>query len=321
MNNDYSVLRDPKNFNKVLEKDNKIISSTGDIYNIINNIPRFVEKSNYSDDFGFQWKKFYKTQLDSHTGLSITEDRLKRCLGKPLKDLNEKFILEAGSGAGRFTEILLKYGGIVHSFDYSMAVEANAKNNSGNDKLTLIQADIRNIPFEKETYDYVICLGVLQHTPDPNESIRSLWDMLKPGGKLVIDHYKFSWKTFLPPPIGQALGLYRRIILNLPKSSRFKIVKKLVDFWFPFHWRFRKNYLITRLLRRLSPVIFHYEDLSLKDKEMYYEWSLLDTHDSTTDYFRHMKNSKQIKNILKSLGAKEIVINEAGNGIEASCIK
>ena len=100
----------------------------------------------------------------------------------------EKFILEAGSGAGRFTEILLKYGGIVHSFDYSMAVEANAKNNSGNDKLTLIQADIRNIPFEKETYDYVICLGVLQHTPDPNESIRSLWDMLKPGGKLVIDH-------------------------------------------------------------------------------------------------------------------------------------
>ena len=56
MNNDYSVLRDPKNFNKVLEKDNKIISSAGDIYNIINNIPRFVEKSNYSDDFGFQWK-------------------------------------------------------------------------------------------------------------------------------------------------------------------------------------------------------------------------------------------------------------------------
>ncbi len=321
MNNDYSVLRDPINFNKVLEKDDKIISSTGDIYNIINKIPRFVEKSNYSDDFGFQWKKFYKTQLDSHTGLSITEDRLKRCLDKPLKDLNEKFILEAGSGAGRFTEILLKYGGIVHSFDYSMAVEANAKNNSDNDKLTLIQADIRNIPFEKKTYDYVICLGVLQHTPDPVESIKSLWDMLKPGGKLVIDHYKFSWKTFLPPPIGQALGLYRKIILNLPKSSRFKVVKKLVDFWFPLHWKFRKNYLITRLLRRLSPVIFHYEDLSLKDKEMYYEWSLLDTHDSTTDYFRHMKNSKQIKNILKSLGAKEIAINEAGNGIEASCVK
>ena len=62
MNNDYSVLRDPKNFNKVQEKDNKIISSDGDIYNIINKIPRFVEKSNYSDDFGFQWKKFYKTQ-------------------------------------------------------------------------------------------------------------------------------------------------------------------------------------------------------------------------------------------------------------------
>ena len=84
---------------------------------------------------------------------------------------------------------------------------------------------------------------------------------------------------------------------------------------------FRKNYLITRLLRRLSPVIFHYEDLSLKDKEMYYEWSLLDTHDSTTDYFRHLKNINQIRNILKSLNAKEICVKEDGNGIEAFCFK
>ena len=321
MNNDYSVLRDPENFNNIELNDNKIISNSGVKYDIVDKIPRFVEKSNYSDDFGFQWKKFFKTQLDSHTGLTISEDRLKRCLNKPLKNLKDKLILEAGSGAGRFTEILLKYGAQVHSFDYSQAVDANAINNSKNDNLTLVQADIRKIPFEKNKYDFVICLGVLQHTPNTEESIKSLWKMVKPGGQLVIDHYKFSWKTFLPPPIGQALGIYRRIILFLPRSLRFKTVKKLVDFWFPIHWKFRNNYIITRILRRLSPVIFHYKYLSLKDKNMYYDWSLLDTHDSTTDYFRHLKTTKQINNILVALGAEQIYVREDGNGIEAVCFK
>ena len=209
-------------------------------------------------------------------------------------------------------EGLLKY--------YSTAVEANALNNN-NDNFILVQADIRKIPFQKNFYDFVICLGVLQHTPDPEESIRSLWKMLKPGGKLVIDHYLFKWRIFLPPPFGQALGIYRRLILFMPKKLRYQIVKKLVDFWFPFHWKFRNNKLITRVLRRLSPVIFHYENIKLKDKDMYYQWSLLDTHDSTTDDYKHLKKPEQIKKYLESLGAIDIKIIEDGNGIEANCIK
>ena len=186
MNNDFSVLRDPDNFESTELNLNKIISKSGKEYEIIDRIPRFVDRSNYSDDFGFQWKKFFKTQLDSYSGLTITEDRLKRCLGEPFQALENKLILEAGSGAGRFTEILLKFDANVHSFDYSSAVDANAMNNGSKERLTLVQADIRKIPFEKGKYDFVVCLGVLQHTPNPEESIKSLWDMLKPGGKLII---------------------------------------------------------------------------------------------------------------------------------------
>ena len=148
MNNDYKVLRDPENFETISVSEKKILSKSGKEYEIIDNIPRFVQKSNYTDDFGFQWKKFFKTQLDSYTGLAITEDRLKRCVNEPLENLKEKLILEAGSGAGRFTEILLKHGSIVHSFDFSLAVDANARNNSKNHNLTLVQADIRKIQLE-----------------------------------------------------------------------------------------------------------------------------------------------------------------------------
>ena len=184
-----------------------------------------------------------------------------------------------------------------------------------------MQADIRFIPFPQKYYDYVFCLGVLQHTPNTEESINNLWKMLKLGGKLYIDHYLFKWRTVLPPPFGQALNLYRFFILLLPQKKRYKVVRRLVNFWFPVHWRFRKNILMQKVLRRVSPVIFHYGQIKLKNKKMYYEWSLLDTHDSTTDKFKNLITKKKLLNIFTKLKAKNIKISYGGNGIELSCEK
>jgi len=135
---------------------------------------------------------------------------------------------EAGArgrvGRRALHEVLLKHGATVDSFDYSAAVEANAANNGGHPKLTLVQADIRRIPFPRESYDLVVCLGVLQHTPDPEESIRRLWEMVKPGGALVIDHYRRKIRNYLPPPIGVAGMVYRWRILRLPADRQFAVV-------------------------------------------------------------------------------------------------
>ena len=97
------------------------------LYPIVKGIPRFVKNKNYAEAFGFQWNKFYATQLDSKSGTTNSEDRLSRVLGFPLKQLSKMRVLEAGSGAGRFTEILLKYGALLDSFDFSNACEANKK--------------------------------------------------------------------------------------------------------------------------------------------------------------------------------------------------
>ena len=104
---------------KISINGNFFLRSYKNKYPIINEIPRFVELKNYANDFGFQWKKFRKTQLDSFSGLTISEERLKRVLNMPLKDLKNKKVLEAGCGSGRFSEILLKYGAVLTSFDFS----------------------------------------------------------------------------------------------------------------------------------------------------------------------------------------------------------
>lgn len=321
MNIDLSVLRDPKSGGRLTREGSRLVAADGVSYPIVDSIPRLVASANYSDDFGVQWNLFRKTQLDSHTGLDISRSRLERCFRGELGSIAGKLVLEAGSGAGRFTEVLLGAGAIVHSLDYSSAVSANASNNGASDRLTLVQADIREIPFAKGSYDYVVCLGVLQHTPSPEESMASLWSMLKPGGRLVIDHYRYRLRFRLPTPFGDAASLYRWAILRLPRRYRFRAVKRITDFWFPVHWAFRDSLLAQRLIRRVSPVRFYYPALRLADREMYYEFSLLDTHDSTTDVYKHLRSEDQIRATLRGLGAEDVTVSVGGNGVEASCRK
>lgn len=49
----------------------------------------------------------------------------------PLEDLNRKAILERGSGAGRFSELLIDNCELLVSMDLSEAVDANLKNCTG----------------------------------------------------------------------------------------------------------------------------------------------------------------------------------------------
>lgn len=304
----------------VLEAD-AWVAADGTRYPIVDGVPRFVPADNYAEAFGEQWVRFPKTQLDSATGIPLSAVRLERCLRQPLSSLAGQLVLEAGSGAGRFTELLLAHGATVDSFDYSGAVAANAANNGAHPALCLAQADVRAMPFPEATYDLVLCLGVVQHTPDPEETIRALWSRVRPGGRLVIDHYRAKVRNFLPPPFGVAGMAYRWYFLRLPRERRFEAVKRVVDRWFPLVWRHRDSKAIQFVLSRLNPIVNYYPHFGLRDREMYYEWMLLDTHDAMTDVFKHRRTRGQIRRLLASLGAEEIEVTHGGNGVEASCRK
>lgn len=78
-------------------------------------------------------------------------------------------------GAGCFTELLVNAKAHVHSFDLSIAVEVNKSNIGNQTNYNVCQANIYEIPYPDEAFDIVICIGVLQHTPNPEKSIESLW--------------------------------------------------------------------------------------------------------------------------------------------------
>src|SRR5437868_4174615 len=187
---------------------------------------RIVKEKNYTDNFGFQWNRFAATQIDNATRLDLSQKRFFTTTGWDKEDLTGKNILEVGSGAGRFTQIVLDYTKAnLYSVDYSNAVTANFKNNGPNPRLHLFQASIYEMPFKPGQFDKVFCFGVLQHTPDFETSIKILADMVKPGGEVVVDFYPIKgWWTKL-----QAKYILRPFTKNMDHQKLYKKIERNID--------------------------------------------------------------------------------------------
>lgn len=297
---------------KPLAREEALVCPEGETFPLVAGIPRFVPRTNYADAFGAQWKRYKLTQLDSFTRLPITADRARRCLGEELwHNLSSKQVLECGCGAGRFTEILLERGSRVTSIDLSEAVDANQDNFPQNEQHRVAQADIGRLPFASQQFDVVLCLGVIQHTPNPEETIANLYEHVKPGGYLVIDHYThaLSWYT-------KAAPLFRRVFRRLSASKGMRWSERLVSVLLPIHKATRRVMLARVILSRVSPVLSYYHVYPDLGDELQREWALLDTHDSLTDWYRHVRSRRQIEATFNRLGLTNIGCKYGGIGVE-----
>jgi len=273
--------------------------------------------SGYADAFGLQWKTYRKTQLDSYTKTTLSLDRARRCAGEECWNLlhrgNGTQVLEIGCGAGRFTEVLLSTGARVTSVDLSAAVDANQQNFPQSDHHRILQADVRCLPFLPGQYDVVFCLGVIQHTPSPDVTLRMLLEQVRPGGWLVVDHYTYTLSQFT-----KSAALFRMVLTRVPPELGLAWSHRLVDVFLPLHRAVRAYPVLQAILSRISPVLSFYGSLPLSD-DLQREWSLLDTHDSLTDRYKHHRTRGQIVRVLGGLGATDIWCEYGGNGVEARC--
>jgi SAM-dependent methyltransferase len=195
---------------------------------IVRSIPRFVPFESYASSFGFQWNRFSRLQVDSAMHNDLSRDRFYATTGWPTSLAGQR-ILEAGCGSGRFTELALKTGANVFSFDLSSAVEAAWRNNENEPKLTIFQASIYEIPMRKGSFDKIFCMGVLQHCPDPAGAFRSLLPFLRPGGEIVVDVYEkpngFPPLKYLARPFVRPLGtegIYHLLSWTIPAAFELK---------------------------------------------------------------------------------------------------
>src|ERR1700739_1667684 len=216
----------------------------------INGAYRIVQDNNYTENFGYQWNKFVTSQVDKFNNLSLSSVRFFAETNWDKEDLTGKNILEVGSGAGRFSQIVLdKTNGNLFSVDYSNAVEANFKNNGPNERLKLYQASIYELPFGKAQFDKVFCFGVLQHTPDFEKSVKSLIDMAKNGSEVVVDFYAIAgWWTKL-----HAKYIFRPITKKMSHEKLYKAIDKNID-WLIKTYRFFSKIGAGKFVNRFLPI-------------------------------------------------------------------
>ncbi|MDX1463514.1 MAG: methyltransferase domain-containing protein [Marinirhabdus sp.] len=55
-----------------------------------------------------------------------------------------------------------------------------------NSPIADVKADICDLPFEDNTYDFIICNHVLEHIPDDTKAMRELYRVLAPGGTAIL---------------------------------------------------------------------------------------------------------------------------------------
>ncbi len=279
-------------------------------YPIVRGIPRFVGDGNYTGSFGYQWTKFSRTQLDEHLGVPLSEERFQTETGWPRSLAGER-ILEAGSGMGRFTRCAAATGAEIVSFDYSSAIDANYANNHHLPNIHFLQADIRKPPFAPGTFDKVFCFGVLQHTPDPEQSFRSLLPMVRHGGEFVSDVYRRSWKTWF---WGQ---YYLRVITRRIPPERlfplveryFNIVHAATGLLLPVSSHFSK--LVSLLLGTAD-----YRGLYPMRPEVMREWCLLDTFDKLSPTFDSPQTLADVRRWFDGAEVSSFDVRPGYNGIE-----
>jgi ubiquinone/menaquinone biosynthesis C-methylase UbiE/uncharacterized protein YbaR (Trm112 family) len=240
-------------------------------YPVIGGVPRFVPRENYASGFGLEWTKHARTQYDSYSGIPASEERFFGQTGWP-RDMRGEYVLEVGSGSGRFTEQAARTGATVVSLDYSYAVDANYASNGARDNVLIVQADVFAMPFRAQSFDRLFCFGMLQHTPSPSRALAALPTVLKPGGALCADIYVASiLRTVL-------LTKYwvRPFTRRMNPDRLYARVTRWVDFMWP----------LANLIRRLPKghginwrlLVADYSPLGLKG-QILKEWAYLDTFD------------------------------------------
>lgn len=101
--------------------------------------------------------------------------------------------LEAGSGAGGFTELLAEavgQDGSVAALDVTPQLLQTARErvekSPFSDRVTYHEGDIEHLPFEDGRFDLVWSSRTVHHLPDQLAGMNELRRVLKPGGRLAL---------------------------------------------------------------------------------------------------------------------------------------
>lgn len=161
-----------------------------------------------------RWSRLYD-EIDNPVNFSflIRRQRVLELLG----DLSDKRVLDIGCGTGVFFQDLIEQGGRIVGADGAVEMIHTARSRSEDlpgDRICLSVSIIEQLGFRSDTFDAVICVGVIEYVENQEEAIRELIRVLKPGGMLVVT-----------VPNAACLDLWIKRMLSIPRWMARTVLK------------------------------------------------------------------------------------------------
>ena len=165
-------------------------------FNLSGEIVDFNVKDPITLDVSQFYEKYpfpnYKINDNKQT---ILEEGNKNSFSKELKNFIgfNKSVLEVGSGTGQLSNYLaIGTNNQICAFDSSLKSlkignDFAKKNNVQN--ISFVRGDIFDEVFENETFDFVLCNGVLHHTKNPYKAFSNIVGYLKKDGYILVGLY------------------------------------------------------------------------------------------------------------------------------------
>jgi SAM-dependent methyltransferase len=214
-------------------------------------------------------------------------------------NLQGETIVEFGCGPGRFLDVVRRKGGRAVGIDLSQAVEAARYNFSDDPEVLIVQGDILKPPFHAGVFDGGYTIGVLHHTPDPSNGLKSLARIIRPGGWVACCVYpKGEFYDYL------SVARFRRLHRRL---------KPILGYRPALLYSYLAAYLLSPLIGRgkqfpgFRGLLDYIErnwlvSLYLPDVR----WRLLDTFDAITPAIATTHTGDEVKSWLEKTDCKDI---------------
>ena len=122
-------------------------------------------------------------------------------------------ILDVGCGTGHLTRELIQRGYEAWGVDFSEAMVHYAHEHYDSDRFQA--GDIERIPFPDNTFDAVVCLGVMEYLEKDDTALREMWRVLKPGGRAVITTPSITCPFFHVDVVLQKVRVLARPLVRL----------------------------------------------------------------------------------------------------------
>jgi ubiquinone/menaquinone biosynthesis C-methylase UbiE len=184
------------------------------------------------ESFGIEWEKFnYFNNLE----IKKIGDEYFDIVDFSNFQENAK-VLDVGCGSGRWSVYLSSKFAEVYSLDPSDAILSAANLTANRDNVFLIKSSAESIPFDDNSFDFVISLGVLHHIPNTQKALNDIVQKLKPGGKcLIYLYYSLDNRGFFYKQLFKLSNSIRFIISKLPALLK-KFICDIIAFtiYLPF---------------------------------------------------------------------------------------